>query len=288
MAGLDLTFEDILGRKAKQQRQREAAVLAQSLLEKGADPDAVNQIANKYSATGDIKIPDYQEKALPYDPDVPEGRSTLEPFSLDKKKKGLFNFNAQTGEAQQINTPDDMSDFEVRSYNEPKPRTGHSWKIDRATGDREDLGENGGVVDTYVYWNSKTGQGGRTGGKGGESPDEKLIDDTIKKYQDSQKTGKPMTPEFIDSAKSAFDARGIPFQQQALPATFGDKAQNLLSKVTGGAINPADARTGLPVPNFANSSMSKRNAAIAWLQARKQKVTDANVAAVIQKGLAGK
>lgn len=269
--------EEVFG-GAERKRRQEAAQLAQSLLEHGADPEAVNQIANNYSATGEIKIPDYETKALPYDPDVPEGRTTLEPFSLDKKKKGLFNFNAQTGEAKQINTPDGMTDFEVKSYNEPKPATGHTWKLDSGTGKREDLGENGKAFDTYVYWNSKTGQG-----KGGESPDDKLMDDTIKKYQAGQKAGTPMTDEFIQSAKTAMQARGIPFTEPALPPTIGDRIQNLSSHIFGN--DPAAERKGPPTADFNNSSMAKRNGAIAWLKAHGQKVTDANVAAVIGKGL---
>lgn len=279
MAGLDLTFDDVLGRKAKQQRQREAAVMAQSLLEKGADPDTVNQIANKYAATGDIQIPNYTEKALPYDPEVPEGRSTLQPFTLEKQK-GLFKFNAQTGDTEQVQTPDGMTDYEVKSYNEPKPQTGHTWKIDTATGNREDLGENGKTFDTYVNWNSKTGQGS---GKGGESADEKLMDDTIKKYQAGQKAGTPMTDEFIQSAKTAMQARGIPFNEPTLPPTLGDRIQNLSAKVFGN--DPAQERKGPPTADFANSSMAKRNGAISWLKAHGQKVTDANVSAVISKGL---
>lgn len=251
MAGLSFQFDDVLGRKKRQKREAEAANIAQSLLERGADPDAVNAISSNYLKTGEFQAPEFQTKNLPPTNLFPDGIPTRQPFSMEPKKKGLYTMDQRSGKLTQIDTPDDQKDYEVKTYNDDQ---GHSWKIDRATGQRQDLGLNGKTYDTYVYWNSKTGQGGS-----GSDPEGKLADDTIKKYQDAKKRGDPLSDEFIQSANSAFDYRGIPFEGEEQEPSFGDKVRNAaagaVKNVPGvnKVITPAEKRFSDPVAHFDKS-----------------------------------
>ncbi len=246
MAGISLQIDDLLGRKKRQRRETEAALLAQNLLEKGADSDAVNAITSHYLKTGEFQAPEFQTKNLPPTNLFPDGIPTRQPFSMAPKKKGLYTMDSRSGKLTQIETPDDQKDYEVKTYNDDQ---GHAWKIDRATGSRQDMGPNGKSYDTYVYWNSKTGEGGS-----GDDPEGKLADDTIKKYQDLQKRGEPISDEFKESARSAFKYRGIPFEEEELDPTLMDRARNKVSTVTKGAIKPAEKRFGEPIANFDRSA----------------------------------
>lgn len=292
MASLDLTFDDVLGRKKRQRREQEVAQLTQNLMQQGKlTPEEINSVAKNYLNNGDIKIPTARGRMLgpdevQADPDLPQ-RSTLEPIQFDKRKQ-VYAMDKSSGAFKDVagnpvlNIPDNVEP-QVHAYNEPNTREGHAWRIDSATGKREDMGSNGKTYDSYVNWNSKTGQGGKDG-RGSKPPDVVLMEDTIKKYQDAKKTGKPMTPEFIDSAKSAFDGLGIPFQEADLPPAGFDKVRNAISKATGGYVAPAIVQKGDPVPNFDKSAAAKRNKAIQWLNQHRAKVTDANIEAVLKQG----
>ncbi len=269
-------------------------MLAQNLLKDGQyTPAEINSISQNYLKTGQFDSPTARgrilgpEDGLQADPDLPQ-RSTLEPIRTLKKREQLYAMDKSSGLFTDMsgnpvaNIPPDV-DPKVQTYNEPKeplPRTGHAWKIDQATGQRQDMGPNNDVKDTYVYWNSKTGQGGG----GGKSPDVMLMEDTVKKYQDAKKTGKPMTQDFIDSAKTAFDGLSIPFEEADLPPSGFDKVRNTVSKATGGFVAPAPVQKGDPVVNFDKSGAVKKNRAMDWLKQHGQPVTDANIAAVIKAG----
>lgn len=244
MAGLDISIDDILGRKRRQRREAEAAALAQSLLEKGAQPDTVNKIAQTYAATGEIKLPEYETKPLPYDPEVPEGRSTRTPFTLGKRK-GLFGFDSATGKFTEAPTPEGMTDFEVRSYNVGKPpKQGYNIWTGRQTGEVTRREPNNTGTDHIIYVDPSAG-----GGRGGKDPDMELAKDTLKKYQSALLRGDDIPDEYMDSVRSAADKVGVDIAEVQKDPGLLDQVWNAgaaaASKVPGAPkVDPAKPKFG--------------------------------------------
>ena len=256
-ADISFTFDDVLGRKRRQKREAEAATLAQNLLEKGVDPAAINQVTQNYVQTGNLQFPEMQTKMLPADENSPDGRSTRVPFGVDQKKKGLFTLDP-TGQVTQVDTPDDMTDFEVRSVpaqKQPNTNKGHTFKIDRATGQMEDQGVNGKTFNDYVYWDSRSN---RPAGGSAKDPQEDLAKDTIKKYQAALLRGDDIPDEFMDSVRSASDY--LNSKGMNIDIAEVQKDPGIVDTVLGAGAAAVNKVTGKPTvsppsPKFGGSSV---------------------------------
>jgi hypothetical protein len=175
--------------------------LAKDLLEKGAEPEAVNQIANQFIKTGQINVPSMQTKALPYDPEVPQGRSTQVPFQLNKKKAGLYSFNQDTGQYEQTPTPEDVDSFEVRSFSPTKASKTQGYTIYLDPDGKEMRREpNNNGKDVIVKTTARSGSGK---GPQFKDPRDALAFNVITKYSGALANRDRVSNEFKDSAQSA-------------------------------------------------------------------------------------
>lgn len=257
MGGINFQIDDAFGRKRNQRRETEGAAIAEKLMDDGRfEPAEINTIVNRYLKTGRFEVPTSRAKIgasprmiqpdeIDSNSDLPE-RSTINNERIRlKKKKGLFLLDDKTNQLDDISgMTEGYDDVDVvRGHKKPAGGIGHSWKWDRGTGTREDLGPNGKSYDTYVYWNSKTGQGG-TGGSGKEAPDVQLAKDAIRKYQSALLKGEEIPPEFMDSVRSASDLLGIDLAEVEEDPSVLDRIQNFASDASGGKVPESKPKFG--------------------------------------------
>lgn len=230
MAGLEINWN--IGAN-KRKREAEAATLAQNLLEKGAEPNAVNIIAQNYIKTGQMQIPAMATKMLPGDTNSPEGRSTRVPFQLDQKKKGLFGFDATSGKFTQQETPQDMTDFEVKSYNQPGT-AGQNIFIDQYSGKEIRREPNGTAKNVIVKTGTNPNAG--SGRPSFKSPVDATAFNVLTKYNNAIANRDRISEEFKNSAGSAAQHFGIDLvDMENNPATFDELQQqpSFLEKLLG-------------------------------------------------------
>lgn len=247
--GIDIALQYGVEDAHRRKRQQEAAVLAQSLLEKGAEPDAVNQITQNYIQTGNPTIPTMATKTLPPDENSPDGRSTRVPFTLDTKKKGLFGFDTSTGQFTQEETPEGMTDFDVKSYaSQPKPTApktqGYTIYVNSQDGTeiRREKNNNGKdeVIRIAPPRPSSTPK----------NPEDALALDTMKKYQAAILRGDEIPDEFMDSVRSAADHLNLDMTEVQKDPGMLDSLINSVSSAAPGAVSPAKPKFRGTSPRF--------------------------------------
>ena len=232
----------------RRRREEQVAKLTNKLMDDGIyNPDEINQIANRFLRKGEMVLP--SQRTVPLSPvaDIPE-RSTRQPINL-RKRKALYSMDEATGKFTEEPISDDVSDITIKGY-DSSPKAGENIYI------------KGGQVVKREPNGTRTNKtikldvpAPRTSGTT-ESPDLALAKDTVKKYQDALKKGDEITPEFVDSAKSAFEALNIPFTEKELPATFREKVQSKIAKKTG-LVSEPEKRFSAPTPNFDKSKAAE-------------------------------
>ncbi len=289
MGGINigLQFDDVLGRQARKRRQTEAALLSKQLMDAAVlTPSEINSVTKHYLDTGETVLPTGRARALSStpsalgpadvsaDPDLPQ-RSTLDPISF-KKKQQYLKMNSDTGATTPIPTPPDTDELHITKFNEPDPMAPKNGEHIILSKDRKTIIKrlpNGRTYNTFGYEGQDKGEG--------DQIDVELAKDTAKRYQGAVQKGDPISPEFESSARSAYDLLGLDFEATKKPKGMVDNAQDAASKATGGFVPPAATKFNTPVVDF---QKRKRDTAAAWLQARHQPVTDANINAVIKAG----
>lgn len=236
MAG-GISFDFEFGKK-RRDREKEAAAMAQSLLEKGAQPDTVNQVVSSFIKTGTPQYPQYETQALPPTADVSE-RSTRIPFNFAQKKKGLFSFDQGTGTFSQQETPDNLTDFDVKTFNSKPTKQGFNiWTV-KQTGEvlRREPNETG--TDHVIYVDPTSGSS--------KNPEDDLAKDVIKKYQAAVLKGEDIPDETMDSVRSAADRLGIDLSEVQKDPGILESIISKVSSIVPGVSNPA--------PKFGGSSV---------------------------------
>ena len=244
---INIGIDDVFGRKKRQRREAEAATLAQNLLEKGAAPEVVNEVAERYRQTGRFELPEFQTKTLAPTNLFPEGIPTRQPFGLPKKQKMLLGFNATEGVFTDMggrpaeNIPEDVEPI-VQRFKEPGPKNGRAYRLDTATGKTELIGPNGKEYDTYERWNSKTGAGA---GGGAKDPADQLAMNQIKLYQRALMNGDEVSDEMMAATRSAAERFNINLEQV-------DEDPSILDRIMG-----QEGDLSQPIPQYDKTTKGK-------------------------------
>lgn len=255
----------------KRRREKEAIELVQKLYGMGVqDPQTINAAANEFIRTGNIKIPTTQEirTRVP----SPDPKDTFPMTEVDVRPVKLGN------------------------------RVG---KFDVDTGAFSEVPEAQGVDEIMKMASSGTGTGGR--GRGGKSPRQIADEITVRGYE-SMKRQKdlmgdpaPIQEEYTLEYEAARKRLGLPpaAKAPAKPASapppppepgileragkvLKGAAGRVVTKMAGGAAAPA--ANGTANGSEASNGDEKTKAA-EWLKANGAPVTEANIQAVLKKGV---
>jgi hypothetical protein len=250
MPGLSLNVE-WEGLKAKRERQQQSIALAQDLMNKGLEPDAINGVVHDWVKSGNLNIPTQQTKMLPTDlsaSDVTE-RSTQVPVSFKPKRKQLYAFDKAAGSFRRGPQETDNIEPVVQGYDSrPKDAgaTDGEEVIMNDDGTEVSRNPNGRKFNTFHYVHPKSA--GR-GGAGGDPNDRKYKQKVVLTYLQALAKGQA-TDEMARAAASAQEDLGYEVQEDVPEPTLGERAQSAASDATGGRIPKPAPRPGVKVPVF--------------------------------------
>jgi hypothetical protein len=251
----------------KRKRRQEAKELYFELIDRGAEPDTAERMtASWIQKGGALQAPEVQGKRLPptgdpeFDADVPV-RTTPEQLTLRKpeskaKKRELYGFDSGRGIWQKGPEVPEDTDVTVQRFNEAE-NNGYDIIVDETTGKEIRRIPNGRAFNRVIKNSNPSTP--RTGAGSKDPVQVRLAEHTFKKYQDVMTRADReaiLTPELIESARTAAEFLEVDFEEPELSQSFWDRIRKREPKRR----NPVMRFTEKPDPKFDKAVAEARRA----------------------------